>query len=111
GEITDAQYDVLRRHVLWGTPLPEAVESLAAGEPAPPPPPYTGPPSGSIPATPYTGPPSGSVPAVPPWGQPGWPTPAQVPPIPPASSPGWGSESWWHADQPPPDPHDLGRGR
>jgi hypothetical protein len=25
GEITDAQYDVLRRHVLWGTPLPQDV--------------------------------------------------------------------------------------
>ena len=23
GEITDEQYDTLRRHVLWGTPLPE----------------------------------------------------------------------------------------
>jgi hypothetical protein len=79
GEITDAQYDVLRRHVLWGTPLPEAVESLAADD-APPrpgpaatprhpgpaaPPAYTGPPSGSFPA--YTGPPSGGFPAVPPY--------------------------------------------
>src|SRR5437870_8923320 len=30
GEITDEQYDVLRRHVLWGTPLPEVVEEAAA---------------------------------------------------------------------------------
>jgi hypothetical protein len=38
GEITSAQYETLRRHVLWGTPLPEAVESLGADaeeEPAP----------------------------------------------------------------------------
>jgi hypothetical protein len=33
GEISDAQYEVLRRHVLWGTPLPEAMESLAGEEP------------------------------------------------------------------------------
>jgi hypothetical protein len=26
GEITDEQYDVLRRHVLWGTPLPQLVD-------------------------------------------------------------------------------------
>jgi hypothetical protein len=32
GEITSAQYETLRRHVLWGTPLPEAVESLGAAE-------------------------------------------------------------------------------
>ena len=36
GEITGAQYEVLRRHVLWGTTLPEAVESLAGQDrPAP----------------------------------------------------------------------------
>jgi hypothetical protein len=26
GEITDEEYDVLRRHVLWGTPLPELLD-------------------------------------------------------------------------------------
>jgi hypothetical protein len=30
GEITDEQYDTLRRHVLWGTPLPEFVDDLPA---------------------------------------------------------------------------------
>jgi hypothetical protein len=39
GEITDEQYDVLRRHVLWGTPLPELVDEAAP----PPPGPSTGP--------------------------------------------------------------------
>jgi hypothetical protein len=38
GEISDAQYEVLRRHVLWGTPLPEAMESLAGEEPRQQPP-------------------------------------------------------------------------
>ena len=32
GEITSAQYETLRRHVLWGTPLPEAVEALGEAE-------------------------------------------------------------------------------
>src|SRR5215475_2285180 len=36
GEISDEQYEVLRRHVLWGTPLPEAMESLAGEEPGQP---------------------------------------------------------------------------
>jgi hypothetical protein len=36
GEISDAQYEVLRRHVLWGTPLPEAMESLAGEQPRQP---------------------------------------------------------------------------
>jgi hypothetical protein len=30
GEITDPQYDVLRRHVLWGTPLPELMDDVPA---------------------------------------------------------------------------------
>ncbi len=38
GEITDAQYDVLRRHVLWGTPLPQPSDDVpaprAAADPA-----------------------------------------------------------------------------
>jgi len=38
GEITDEQYDVLRRHVLWGTPLPELVEDPAPARTAPRPP-------------------------------------------------------------------------
>jgi hypothetical protein len=40
GEITGAQYETLRRHVLWGTPLPEAVESLTAATEEDPPPPW-----------------------------------------------------------------------
>jgi hypothetical protein len=38
GEIDDEQYDVLRRHVLWGTPLPQLVDEAgtAAPEPAAP---------------------------------------------------------------------------
>jgi hypothetical protein len=35
GEITDAQYDVLRRHVLWGTPLPQLADDLPAPRPSP----------------------------------------------------------------------------
>ncbi|MFL6129285.1 MAG: SHOCT domain-containing protein [Mycobacteriales bacterium] len=35
GEISDEQYDVLRRHVLWGTPLPQLIGEV----PAPPVPP------------------------------------------------------------------------
>ena len=39
GEISDEQYDLLRRHVLWGTPLPPVDEPAA---PPPPPPPPVG---------------------------------------------------------------------
>lgn len=39
GEISDEQYDALRRHVLWGTPLPQFLEEPAAPPPAPPRPP------------------------------------------------------------------------
>src|SRR6185295_10750938 len=28
GEITDEQYDTLRRHVLWGTPLPASLDAV-----------------------------------------------------------------------------------
>src|SRR6266536_1487330 len=41
GEITDEQYDVLRRHVLWGTPLPDLVDDPPPALSMPPPP--TGP--------------------------------------------------------------------
>ena len=34
GEISDEQYDVLRRHVLWGTPLPQLMDEVP-GVPAP----------------------------------------------------------------------------
>ena len=30
GEISDEQYDVLRRHVLWGTPLPQLIDEVPA---------------------------------------------------------------------------------
>ena len=33
GEISDEQYDTLRRHVLWGTPLPSLVDEDPAEEP------------------------------------------------------------------------------
>jgi len=33
GEITEEQYETLRRHVLWGTPLPELLEEEGIGEP------------------------------------------------------------------------------
>jgi hypothetical protein len=36
GEISDAQYDVLRRHVLWGTPLPQLMDDLPAARPPDP---------------------------------------------------------------------------
>jgi hypothetical protein len=42
GEISDTEYDTLRRHVLWGTPLPELIDEPtmlappAAERPAPP---------------------------------------------------------------------------
>src|SRR6266542_2877009 len=91
GEITQAQYDVLRRHVLWGTPLPEAVEALADQEaPAPPsapaaanppPPPYP-PAAGNPPAAPYPGPPSGGHPAAPPYPDPATGHRPAVPPYP-----------------------------
>ncbi|HEY6745410.1 MAG TPA: SHOCT domain-containing protein, partial [Mycobacteriales bacterium] len=40
GEISDEQYDVLRRHVLWGTPLPQLMDDVPAprAEPRPEPP-------------------------------------------------------------------------
>ena len=47
GEISDEEYDVLRRHVLWGTPLPELIDE---------PPPM--PPGAGRPATRQPGPPS-----------------------------------------------------
>ncbi|HVQ92674.1 MAG TPA: SHOCT domain-containing protein, partial [Mycobacteriales bacterium] len=64
GEITDEEYDVLRRHVLWGTPLPELMDEppAAPGRPAPPaartpvpPPPRGAPPAGRDPGGPPTG--------------------------------------------------------
>src|SRR5215203_1560932 len=40
GEISDEQYDVLRRHVLWGTPLPQLMDEVPPAPPrAPGPPP------------------------------------------------------------------------
>jgi hypothetical protein len=112
GEITGAQYEVLRRHVLWGTTLPEAVESLAGQDrPAP----YADPPGWPASAPPYSGPPTGDHTAVapPPFGyeqeQPAWPPPPQMPHVPPtpptrpASGTGWG-EAWWEADRPAPAP-------
>ena len=52
GEITDEQYDVLRRHVLWGTPLPQLGDDVPAPRPAADPTPRAaGPvPSGAGPA-------------------------------------------------------------
>ncbi len=32
GEITEEQYETLRRHVLWGAPLPELLEETLGGE-------------------------------------------------------------------------------
>jgi hypothetical protein len=100
GEITDEEYDVLRRHVLWGTPLPELMdEPPAAGRPAPPPartpvpPPPRGaggPPAGPPAGRPAggrdpAGPPSGRTPAGPPGGRgPGGPPTGRVPARPPA---------------------------
>jgi hypothetical protein len=37
GEITDEQYDTLRRHVLWGTPLPQTPDGLPAPRSTPDP--------------------------------------------------------------------------
>jgi len=71
GEISDEQYDLLRRHVLWGTPLPQPADEPTP-LPAPPPPPVrtlyrsgypTAPPGRSAPADPgHRG--VGRVPAV-----------------------------------------------
>src|SRR5829696_1412594 len=35
GEISDEQYDVLRRHVLWGAPLPQLMDEVPPASPAP----------------------------------------------------------------------------
>ena len=35
GELSDEQYDTLRRHVLWGTPLPQLPEEPPPAEPPP----------------------------------------------------------------------------
>jgi len=37
GEISDEQYDVLRRHVLWGTPLPLLMDDVPGPRQEPPP--------------------------------------------------------------------------
>src|ERR671912_1269130 len=61
-EISDEQYDVLRRHVLWGTPLPQLIEEVPAPRSAPPPPAPVGPAgraagsSGYVPDDPLTAP-------------------------------------------------------
>jgi hypothetical protein len=43
GEISDEQYDVLRRHVLWGTPLPQLIDEVPPPRAAPPPAPVRAP--------------------------------------------------------------------
>jgi hypothetical protein len=65
GEISDEQYDVLRRHVLWGTPLPQLIDEapLAPAPPAPRRPAPAVPPASRRPAPPA---PRGPAPAVPP---------------------------------------------
>ncbi len=111
GEITQAQYDVLRRHVLWGTPLPEAVEALAEQEgPAPPyapaagnppAPPYP-PAAGNPPAAPYPGPPSGGHPAAPPYPD---PATGHRPAVPPYRYPATGAQPAVPYPGPPTDAH------
>src|SRR6266516_5783665 len=52
GEITDQQYDVLRRHVLWGTPLPDLMDDPSMEPLTGPPPPMPPPPAGPSPIAP-----------------------------------------------------------
>jgi hypothetical protein len=96
GEIDDEQYDVLRRHVLWGTPLPQP------GEEAPPPRP-------SVPAPP---PPPAPSPAPAPYGRHrGLPAPPAYPPTRayPAAYPG-PPGAGGRADAAPPGAHPGGAG-
>ena len=72
GEITDEQYDTLRRHVLWGTPLPASLDAV--------PPPRSGadPSGGYVPGSATIGP--DRFP-----GRPGYPDPRGRPPGEPAA--------------------------
>ena len=72
GEITDEQYDTLRRHVLWGTPLPASLDAV--------PPPRSGadPSGGYVPGNATIGP--DRFP-----GPPGYPDPRGRPPGEPAA--------------------------
>jgi Short C-terminal domain len=81
GEITDDEYDTLRRHVLWGTPLPQLVDEPPAGPgPAPQP---TRPPQ-RPPQRPAQRPAPRQPTAPPPWsGAPSGPRPPPVAPSPP----------------------------
>ena len=57
GEISDEQYDVLRRHVLWGTPLPQLIDEVPAPRARPPVPAPRAP---AVSAPPRAAPPSAS---------------------------------------------------
>jgi hypothetical protein len=93
GEITDEQYDVLRRHVLWGTPLPKLVDEPvdgSTGAPAARVGPPTGPPRMTAPPRAQRPPPGhGRAPAgtrhgqvgVEPRRQPPRPPPMERPPL------------------------------
>lgn len=111
GEISEEEYEALRRHVLWGAPLPDLSPSDepdapdASAEPAatdPPAEPATGRspgPPGPLP-TPPLGPASGAQPAI-------SPLPAEPYQPPHPSEPGdlprseelWSGESWWSPEQ------------
>ena len=60
GEISDEQYDVLRRHVLWGTPLPQLIDEVPA--PRAPAPPVSAPRAPAVSAPPRAGQPRAAPP-------------------------------------------------
>jgi hypothetical protein len=94
GEISDSEYDTLRRHVLWGTPLPELIDEPTMVTPPPAAP--------QRPAAPPPRPPE--APRRPPWEVPtdetfSYEPPRQVPAAEPAREP-------WEVPEPArPGPH------